>query len=100
MLVKVFIRRRFKKGKNKEILALLNEFRSGAMNRPGYVSGETLVNHDDPQRLLVIGTWQGMDYWMAWKENSVRKNFEKMLEIYQEEPAEYETWVLGAPLRG
>jgi quinol monooxygenase YgiN len=99
MLVKVFIRRVFKKGKNKEVLALLNEFRSGAMNRPGYVSGETLVAHDDPRKLLVIGTWQGMDYWLAWKENSVRKNFEKMLELYQEEPTAYETWVLGAPLR-
>jgi hypothetical protein len=40
-----------------------------------------------------------MDYWLAWKENSVRKNFEKMLEIYQEGPTEYETWILGAPLK-
>ena len=31
MLVKIFIKRRFKKGKVKEISALLRDFRSGAM---------------------------------------------------------------------
>ena len=49
MLVKIFIKRRFKKGKVKEINALLRDFRSGAMTQSGYVSGETLVSCDDPR---------------------------------------------------
>lgn len=98
MLVKIFIKRRFKKGKVQEIRALLKEFRSGAMNQPGYISGETLVSYDDPQDVLVIGTWASMESWEAWKRNKIRIDFEKMLEMYQEGPTSYENYVLGAPL--
>ena len=97
MLVKIFIKRRFKKGKVKEINALLRDFRTGAMSRPGYVSGETLVSHDDPQDVLVIGTWQDMESWQAWKDNPRRKEFETMLAMYQEGPTVYESYVLGIP---
>ncbi len=97
MLVKIFIKRRFKKGKVKEINAILRDFRAGAMDRPGYVSGETLVSFDDPQNVLVIGTWQDMESWLAWKENPKRQAFEAMLEIYQDGPTSYEAFMLGVP---
>ena len=97
MLVKIFIKRRFQKGKIKEISAILKNFRAGAMDRPGYVSGETLVSYDDPQNVLVIGTWQDMESWLAWKENPKRKEFESMLELYQESPTTYEAFMLGVP---
>ncbi len=98
MLVKIFIKRRFKKGKVSEIRALLKEFRSGAMNQPGYVSGETYVSYDDPHDVVVIGTWASMESWEAWRKNKTRQEFEEMLAIYQEEPTEYKRYVLGAPL--
>jgi len=98
MLVKIFIKRRFRKGYVNEIRALLRDFRSGAMNRPGYISGETLVAHDDPQDVLVIGTWQDMESWLAWKNKDERKKFESLLAMYQEGPTTYESYVLGAPL--
>jgi quinol monooxygenase YgiN len=98
MLVKIFIKRRFKKGYVNEIRALLRDFRSGAMNRPGYISGETLVSHDDPQNVLVIGTWQDMESWMAWKNKDARKKFESQLALFQEGATTYEAYVLGAPL--
>lgn len=97
MLVKIFIKRRFKKGKVKEINALLRDFRSGAMAQPGYVSGETLVSYEDPQNVMVIGTWQNMESWLSWKNNQRRKDFETMLEVYQEGPTIYESYVLGIP---
>lgn len=97
MLVKIFIKRHFKKGKVKEISTILRDFRAGAMDKPGYVSGETLVSYDDPQNVLVIGTWQDMESWLSWKENPKRKEFEAMLEIYQEGPTSYEAFMLGVP---
>ncbi|MCJ7773479.1 MAG: antibiotic biosynthesis monooxygenase [Desulfobacterales bacterium] len=95
MPAKILIRRRFKEGSLKEAAALLNEFRSGAMNQPGYISGETLVKDDEPHTLLVIGTWHKMQNWRNWKNNPKRKAFEDMLEIYQEGPTEYEEYHLG-----
>ena len=97
MVAKILIKRRFKKGKTKEIVSLLNELRSGAMSQDGYISGVTMIDHNDPQTFLVIGTWQDMNDWLAWKGNDKRKSFEKMLEIYQEAATEYEEYILGAP---
>lgn len=95
MVAKILIRRRFKKGKTKEIFSLLKDFRSAALNQPGYISGETLIENDDSQHMLVIGTWENIESWHSWENNRKRKEFEAMLEIYQEGPTEYEEYLLG-----
>jgi quinol monooxygenase YgiN len=96
MNAKILIKRRFKKGKQKEITSLLRELRSGALHQPGYISGETLTSSDDPQVLMVIGTWRDMDSWNNWKQNTTRQTLEQMLETYQEESTEYQEYTLGA----
>jgi heme-degrading monooxygenase HmoA len=96
MQAKILIERKFKKGNQKEIMALLWDLRSGALHQPGYISGETLASNDDPQILLVIGTWENLESWHSWKENETRKTYEKMLEIYQEGSTEYHEYISGA----
>jgi len=96
MNAKILIKRRFKKGKQKEIIALLRELRSGALHQSGYISGETLTSSEDPQILMVIGTWQDMENWYKWKQNNTRQTLEKMLETYQEVSTEYQEYTLGA----
>ena len=96
MNAKILIKRKFKKGKQKEIIALLRELRGGALHQPGYISGETLTSSEDPQVLMVIGTWQDMESWYNWKQNSTRQTLEKMMETYQEKSTEYQEYTLGA----
>ena len=48
MLAKVLIKRRFKSGRTKEIVSLLNDMRSAAMRQPGYISGLTLMEPKIP----------------------------------------------------
>ena len=93
-MIKVLIKRTFKAGKEKEVRALLNKMRSDAMNIEGYMSGETLVGHDDPNKMLVISTWQNVESWRSWKNSDERNNNENMMEIYQDGPTEYEEYVL------
>jgi len=95
MAVKVIIKRTFKEGKAKEVFALLKKFRSEAMDQEGYITGETLVGFDDPQKVLVISTWQSIDNWLKWSEDSGRKANEALLQQYLEGPTEYEAYVLG-----
>lgn len=95
MAVKVIIKRRFREGRAKEVFALLKKFRSEAMYQDGYITGETLTGLDDPQKVLVIATWQSIDNWHKWKEDSGRKANETLLEQYLEGPAEYEVYALG-----
>jgi heme-degrading monooxygenase HmoA len=73
MLAKIFIKRRFRAAKAREVIALLTKLRSAAMRQPGYISGETLTNYANQQDLCVIATWQSMEEWLQWKENPERK---------------------------
>ncbi len=95
MAVKVLIKRHIKEGQSKEVFALLNKTRSAAMNQKGYITGETLMSHDDPHRVIVISTWQTIDNWLAWKDNKERKGIEAKLEPYLQFPTEYEEYVFG-----
>ena len=92
MNAKILIKRKFKKGKEKEVLALLRELRSGALHQPGYISGETLTSTENPRTMMVIGTWHDMESWYKWKQNSTRQTLEQMLEIYQEKSTEYQEY--------
>jgi len=96
MNAKILIKRKFKKGKQKEILALLRELRSGALHQPGYISGETLTSTENPRTMMVIGTWHDMENWYDWKRNTTRQTLEQMLETYQEGSTEYQEFKLGA----
>jgi len=95
MVAKILIRRRFKIGKKKEIFALFKKLRSAALNQPGYISGETLLEHNDSQNMLVITTWENMESWHRWIKSSKRKEFDAMMEIYQDGPTEYKEYLLG-----
>jgi heme-degrading monooxygenase HmoA len=95
MVAKIFIKRRFAKENTPQILSLLNKIRSIAMNQPGYISGETLMQLDYPENMAVICTWQRMEDWTVWKNSEERKTYESMLEIYQTRPTQYEEYYLG-----
>ena len=96
MAVKVLITRRFQEGKGMEVLSLLNKLRSEAMNQPGYITGETVVGYDDPQKLLVIGTWDEVDHWIKWRDNPDRKATESKIAHFLIDPTEYEVFVFGS----
>ena len=95
MQAKILIKRKFNKGKKREIIALLKELRAMALQQPGYISGETLSCVDHPQTLMVIGTWQDMESWHNWRENDTRKTLEQMLTTYQDGSTEYQELTLG-----
>jgi antibiotic biosynthesis monooxygenase (ABM) superfamily enzyme len=98
MVAKVIIRRRFLKDREREVLGLLNQMRNGAMKQPGYISGETLIRSDNPQKMTVIATWQSLMDWEAWKTNNERRKLEMMLEVYQDGPTQYEEYILGTQI--
>lgn len=98
MIAKILIKRRFKEGKTRQIVALLNELRSRAMLQPGYISGETLSKKGFNNNMVIIGTWQSMEDWYHWRDSEERQKFEAMLELYQARPTEYDEYHLGTPL--
>ncbi|UCD77877.1 MAG: antibiotic biosynthesis monooxygenase [Desulfobacterales bacterium] len=95
MAVKILIKRHFKENTAKQAIALLNHFRQDAMSQPGYISGETWLNHYDPRSITVVSTWQSVDDWIRWEESETRATHEAKLEGLLEESAKFEVYDLG-----
>ena len=95
MAVKIFIKRYVKKGRTQEAVELLKDVRSHALKQPGYISGETLINHYDPCNITVVSTWQTIDDWIRWEESDERSAKENQLEGLQEGPTDFEIYDLG-----
>jgi heme-degrading monooxygenase HmoA len=95
MLVKVFIKRQVQEGKETAFLSLLKKIRLDAMKYDGYISGETLISTDDPQKVMIISTWQNIKDWEIWKASEERKNTDALLEELQVEPTSYEPYVFS-----
>ena len=79
MLSKIIIKRRFQEGKMAKVLESMHDLRFAAMSQEGYVTGETLMQLDDPEKLVVIGTWQDIDNWHQWQNSAKRKELEAKL---------------------
>lgn len=92
MAVKVFIRRQIPLGKENEIMDLVKELRKLALSQPGYISGETLVSFDDPQKFLVISTWRSIDDWKAWEASPERTAKQSKIDEITGNVTEYEIY--------
>lgn len=95
MLTKVYIKRQIKEGKEKEFFELLKRLRSEAMHQKGYITGETLINTDNAQIIMVVGSWQSLEDWESWKDNPARKEMDGRLEELQVEPTAYESYAFS-----
>ncbi len=89
MTVKVIIRRNIPKDSIAEVYPLLISLREYAMRQKGFISGETLRNIDDPEEIVVIGTWQSAEDWKAWEANPKRKELQENINILLNKKIEY-----------
>jgi len=80
MAIKVILYRRVPAEKSNELKPLLLEMRSLAMAQPGYVSGETLMNADDPEEYIVISTWTNEENWNEWLKNESRMDIQDRID--------------------
>ena len=95
MTVKIFIKRNIQEDDMEVALSLLSQFRINAMGQPGYISGETLINHYDPRSVTVVSTWQTVEDWINWQESDERARIEARLEEMLEQPTKYEVYDVG-----
>ena len=96
MAIGVLIKRVTKHGENaKVLLPHIIELRALAVRQPGYISGETLINHYDPCNITVVSTWQTIDDWIRWQESDEREVNETQLENLLEAPTQYEIYDVG-----
>jgi heme-degrading monooxygenase HmoA len=95
MSIKIIIRRKVPKGKEAKLLPLLLDLRSKAINQPGYVSGETLRNVNEPEDYVVISTWKTVDDWKTWETNRERGEILAKIEALLGQKAAYGIYYYG-----
>lgn len=94
MPIKVFIKRRFKEDYKDEINRAIKEVRIGAMDQEGYLSSETLRDHEDPLRVMVASNWRSIEDWNKWKNSDTRKSIDSKVSEFLDGRTEYEIFDL------
>jgi heme-degrading monooxygenase HmoA len=95
MAVKILIKRRVPKAKEAKLLPLLLDLRSIAITQPGYISGETLRNVNDPEDYVVISTWQSVEAWKAWETYKGRTEIQGKIDTLLGEKTSYGIYFYG-----
>lgn len=95
MAIKVLITRKFKKNTIREAYGLLMQLRAMVTVLPGYLSGETLISAEEPEKLLVISTWTSKKRWEDWESSEKRKEFTKELAHILESPEHSQIYFVG-----
>jgi len=85
-MIRAMIERKAKA--SEDLSALLVELRVAAITRfPGYIGGETLVNTEDNNNIVVISTWRSIEDWERWATSETRaKLYERIEPLLQEKP--------------
>ena len=95
MPIKVLIKRQFKAGHVSEFKTMLKEARYNAMGQEGYISSETMWDHENPFRVVVASNWRSKDNWNNWLKSDLRKSIDQKYEDILAGETEYELFDLG-----
>jgi heme-degrading monooxygenase HmoA len=85
-MIKVLIERHVKRGKEGDLIELLNKMRTELVSQPGYVSGELLQNIEDKSIIFALSTWLSALDWKSWEGNPERLTTESKIERLLTEP--------------
>ena len=98
MSIEVMIKRKVQPGHPaKQLVPLILRLRAMALDQPGYISGETLCNMNNPEECLVISRWQTIEDWNRWANSERRAEIEKKIESLTGEKSEYTVYAPMVP---
>jgi len=85
-MIRVMIERHCLPGKEDQLRHLIQEVRSEAMRRIGYISGETLREMCDPSCFMIISTWTSIEAWKVWESDRKSVLIDGMIDSLLSEP--------------
>ncbi len=96
MAIGVVIKRTTKPGVDAKVLMPhIIELRALAVRQPGYISGETFFNLDQPEECLVIARWTSLEHWQHWQKDVRRIELNDNIEKHLGAQAEYSIYGIG-----
>ena len=92
MAIQVHILRRGTPRCYEAMKPLLEQLRGLAISQPGYVSGETLANVNDPGEVLVVSTWATIGQWTDWLNDPKRVALQHDIDALIGTPTTYQVY--------
>jgi heme-degrading monooxygenase HmoA len=90
MSIEVMIKRNIMQGPQaRKLVPLILQLRALATYQPGYISGKTLYNVDNPEDCLVISEWQSLEDWYSWMKSEKRAEIQCKIDELSSEQTEY-----------
>jgi heme-degrading monooxygenase HmoA len=95
MAVKILIRRIVPANKARQMIPLFREMRMLANEQPGYITGETMRNLENPDEFLVVSTWETSDDWNRWVQSKEREQIQSQIDDLLGGKTNYEIFHYG-----
>lgn len=92
MTVKILIKRKVSADKAAKLNEFIMQLRQLVVKQPGYVSGESLRNVENPEEYLVISTWNNVDSWKQWLSSKERQEIQAKIDELLGYKTEYEMY--------
>ena len=80
MSVKVLIKRKCPKDREKELFKCIRAIRDLVPRQSGYISGEYLRSIEDVNEIVTISTWFSHEDWVAWFNSDQRKEIQTRID--------------------
>ena len=95
MAIKVMIERTAHPGQERQLLDLMRRIRKQCLDLPGYISGETYRDSENPNTFLVISVWFGLLDWRRWYNSDERRELELEMRPLVTDPEDIRVLVEG-----
>ncbi len=89
MAIKVFIRRKFPRDKEKDLMRCIRQIREIVTTQPGYVSGEYLKAININDEITTISSWFSLEDWQTWFDSAERRAIQEKIDAITGVTSEY-----------
>ena len=89
MAVKVLIKRKCPKDKERELFRIIKEARRMVPLQPGYISSEYLKSIGDDSEITAISSWYTLEDWQTWFESKERQEIQSRIDAIPGVTTEY-----------
>ena len=67
-------------------LAIATELRANAIRQPGFITGETLIDIEDHQKVVMFANWGSLEDWKLFETSAERQQLEGNVDSLLSEP--------------
>jgi heme-degrading monooxygenase HmoA len=86
-MIRVVLEHRTKdKESTRKLIKSIKSVRAEARKQHGFITGDTLVDADDPRHVVVISSWQRQEDWNTWDKSPIRISMLGLIEDQLSEP--------------